>query len=299
MKKTISVFCTLLLSASVAFSQDLVPNAGFENWTSMSGYSDPVSWSCMNGLTTPMGVYTCMKGTPGAVGSAYLKLVTKTVNGIGIVPGLAASGMLEKTTATPTTGFAYTSRPKTLTGKWQYMAYSGDQGFISVLLSKWNSIKMLRDTIGYTYYALPGMAMSWANFSIPLTYTNTALPDSCIIVLSSSGANEKAPANNSYLYADNLGFSGTVADIADDHYDANISLYPNPSSEKLFVDMSTLQVSRVYYSIVNNEGRQLKSENNCGFSSMLSLDISDIPTGIYDLNIYTEKGIITKKFVKQ
>src|SRR5437667_42356 len=72
--------------------------------------------------------------------------------------------------------------------------------------TKWNTATSKRDTIAFKNYALPGMVMSWGTFTIPLTYYSYATPDSAIIVLSASGT---TPVVNSYLYVDNLAFSGT------------------------------------------------------------------------------------------
>ena len=44
-----------------------------------------------------MAVYTCVKGTPGNPGTSYLKLVSKTVAGFGVVPGVAVCGTINET----------------------------------------------------------------------------------------------------------------------------------------------------------------------------------------------------------
>ena len=71
-----------------------IPNGGFENWSMPNGYNVPDSWATLNDLTAPLTVYTCTKGTPGSPGASYLKLTSKSVAGIGVVPGVAVSGSL-------------------------------------------------------------------------------------------------------------------------------------------------------------------------------------------------------------
>ena len=51
-----------------AFAQ--IPNNGFENWSSAGSYNNPDSWGNLNSVTSVLSVYTCVKGTPGAVGTA-------------------------------------------------------------------------------------------------------------------------------------------------------------------------------------------------------------------------------------
>jgi hypothetical protein len=194
----------MLLASTITNAQNTIPNNGFENWTSMGTYNNPEAWSCLNDMTATMSTYTCLKGTPGSVGSAYLKLSSKTVTGLGVVPGIAVCGTIDAVTMQPTSGFAFSIRPQSFTGKWQYMASGADQGFIGVALTKWNTTSMMRDTVAYAYQALSGMAMSWANFTIPMTYMNGDDPDSCIIILSASRANNVAAVAGSYLYVDEL-----------------------------------------------------------------------------------------------
>ncbi len=159
MKKTIQLSLALSLAYPVSYAQT-IPNNGFENWTSMGSYNNVDSWSTLNDMTSTASTYTCVKGTPGNVGTAYIKLTTKTVIGMGVMPGVAFSGEFDYTTMQPTSGFAISTRPQSLSGKWQYMASGSDQGFIGVALTKWNSSMMMRDTVAYTYHDLQGMVMS-------------------------------------------------------------------------------------------------------------------------------------------
>lgn len=196
-----------IFSANLAIAQ--ITNPGFETWVASGNYNSPAGWGNLNALTSSKNVYTCVKGTPGSPGTAYLKLTSKTVSGMGVVPGVAVSGEIDPVTKKAKSGFAMAQRPTSLTGKWQHMAYGSDNGFISVYLTRWNSTTASRDTIGSAKQNLGAMVMSWANFSIPITYNSISTPDSCIITLSASGA---IPVNSSYLYVDNLAFVGTVSD---------------------------------------------------------------------------------------
>lgn len=183
MKKTITFLAAIVIS-STAISQ--IPNSGFETWTTVGAYNVPTGWDNLDSLTNSMSVYTCEKGTPGSPGVSFLKLTSKTF-GTAVAPGIAVSGKLDMTTYMPKSGFAYTSRPANLTGSWQHMIFGTSQGSVSVLLSKWNSSTSMRDTVAFVSQTLSGMAMSWATFSIPLTYHSSAMPDSAIIVLAASG----------------------------------------------------------------------------------------------------------------
>jgi len=135
-------FSVLLLSLGAQ-----IPNAGFEDWTSMGSYNNPNDWGTLNDVTMIMSTFTCAKGSPGNPGSSYIKLTSKTVTGMGIVPGIALTGNVDIATLSLTGGFPYTSRPVSLAGNWQYMAFGSDQGFIAVYLSKWNTASHSRDSV--------------------------------------------------------------------------------------------------------------------------------------------------------
>ncbi|MCW3124241.1 MAG: C-terminal target protein [Flavipsychrobacter sp.] len=283
MKKLFTLFSALTLSAA-AFAQ--IPNAGFETWTNTSGYDVPAGWDQLNAVTTSTATYTCAKGTPGDVGSSYLKLESKTVTGMGVMPGVAVSGVMDMTTYQPKSGFPYTARPMYLTGSWQYMAFGSDQGHIAVLLSKWNITLSKRDTISFTHYSLPFMIMSWAPFSIPLAYQSGATPDSAVIVLSASGT---TPENMSYLYIDNLSFTGTVPAgvINIGNASASMVIFPNPAINEVTVKYMAKAPGKMNVSIADISGKVIISKdiNAVMGDNALSINTSTLSKGLYIVHI--------------
>ncbi len=296
MKKTILSIAAVAFTSASLFAQ--IPNNGFENWTSMGSYSNPDGWDQLNNLTASASIYTCTKGTPGFVGTGYLKLVSKTV-GTNVAPGIAVSGLINISAMKPKSGFPYTGQPQKLTGSWQYMASGADAGFISIILTKWNSTSMKRDTIAKANQVLSGMAMSWATFNINLTYKSSALPDSAIIVLSASGA---TPVANSYLYVDNLSFAGSVAGINNiDNYVSNINTYPNPTSDNINVELYAQKVSIIKLQLVDITGKLIKEINVGEVQGNYKHTISTtgISKGVYFLKVTANDAVETKKIIIQ
>jgi hypothetical protein len=249
-------------------------------------------------MTTGMGIYTCTKGTPGSVGTAYLKLVSKTV-GSTVAPGVAVSGLIDIAAMKPKSGFPFTGQPQKLTGSWQYMASGSDAGFISIILTKWNSTMMVRDTIAKAKQVLSGMAMSWATFNINLTYKSSALPDSAIIVLSASGT---APVANSYLYVDNLSFAGSVAGINTiDNYVSNISAYPNPTSDNINIELNAQKTSAIKLQLVDVTGKLIRDINVGEILGNYKHTINTlgISKGIYFLKVIANDAVEVKKIIIQ
>jgi hypothetical protein len=298
MKKLFTFFAAAFIS-SAAFAQ--IPNGGFETWMVMTGYDMPTGWDQLNSMTSSMSTYTCMKGTPGTVGTSYIKLVSKTVMGMGVMPGITCAGALDQSVMTnivPKYGVPSTVRPVSLTGSWQYMAYGADQGHISVLLSKWNIAMSKRDTISYTNYMLPGMAMSWATFTIPLTYMTGAVPDSAIILLSASGT---TPVNNSYLYVDNLAFAGTVPTgvVTVQNAPATTSIFPNPAINSATVVYTSATSNDINISVTDINGRTVlgMNDNAVKGENKFTINTSGLSKGMYLVKISNGQDTQVKKLI--
>ena len=294
MKTIILLFLSVIGATTTLKAQ--IPNADFENWTTTGTYSSPDGWDNLNAATSLMGTYTCMKGTPGTSGAAYIKLISKTITGMGVVPGIAASGKMDFATQKVTSGFPCSTRYKSLTGKWQYMASGSDQGFIDITLTRWNKTSGKREVIATTHNLLVDMAMSWTSFSIDLKYQSNATPDSAIIVLSASGL---SPAANSYLYVDNLAFAGNVAGIeATVINTANINVYPNPASgNTLMITNADANMHFNAVKIMDMQGRELK-QIQATITNQTLVDIADLAKGQYILLLSTNEGIARKSFIK-
>ncbi len=293
MKKLFTILCATVISSS-AFAQ--IPNPGFETWDATGSYNRLVGWDSPDSITSSFSVYPCSQGTPGAVGASYVKLVSSTVLTY-VAPGLAVSGKIDFATMTPSSGFAYSLRPANLTGSWQYMASGADQGHIVVMLTKWNTTTSSRDTISFTDYSLPGMVMSWATFSIPLTYQNGAFPDSGLVLLSSSGA---SPVAGSYLYVDDLAFTGAVtAGVNEMTNQSAISVYPNPARAATTLTYNSATGTSIKVSINDMSGRNVATLTPAVVAgkNKLPIDVSGFPKGMYIVRIIDGNNTEVQKLI--
>lgn len=294
MKKIYLILILSVISFQYSYSQ--IPNAGFENWTSMGAYSNPDSWSCLNSMTAPMSVYTCIQGSPGHPGSSYLWLESKSVNGMGVVPGIAVCGTMDMVSMQPSGGFPFTSRPVSLDGSWQHMVMGmgGSQGFVDVLLTRWDNMMSMRMPVASAHHVLTGMAMSWETFSIPLTYVENGNPDSCMITFSASG---NSPSNMDYLFVDDLTFSGTVSAISETGALINLQISPNPVHSQLSITDKRFSSSDLHIRIFDAQGK-LKHETIETLTGVRSgIDVSSLSKGIYLIRIDDEEKTYSGKFL--
>jgi len=74
---------------------------------------------------------------------------------------------------------------------------------------------------------------------------------------------------------------------------SSIRIYPNPTTDKLFVTNTSLQIkSFVIYNMQGQKIKEVKNTNN-------SVDVSLLTKGLYFLDIITPTGKFTEKFMKQ
>lgn len=296
MKNIKSIFSITFFTIVTIVNAQTIPNYSFENWTNMGSYENPDGWGTMNNTTATSSVYTATKATPGTVGNYYLKLTSKTV-GASVVNGIAVSGVLDSTTMQAKSGFPFSTRPASFTGKYQYMVYGGSYGSMSVKLTRWDAGLNQRITVATINKTLTGMAMSWTSFTLNFTYVDGDYPDTCVIVLKASGS---SPTNQDYLWVDNLAFSGSVVGVQDNNSVLNnVTVFPNPSNNSISIDLNLKSAQQITIELADLTGKIVFSKNlgTLQGSSKQMLDVSTITKGIYLLNVLTEKGKESKKIV--
>lgn len=291
--KTIYTIIAALFTTTT-FAQ--IPNGGFESWTNMGAYENPDSWGTLNNTTALASIYTATKATPGSAGTYFMKLTSKTA-GPSVVNGIAVSGKLDTLTGMPISGFPYTIRSATFTGKFQHMIFGSSQGGMTVLMTEWNTSLNKRDTVGIGNLTLSGMAMSWTNFSIPINYGTGNNPDSCIIFLRASGT---APTNNDYLWVDALSFTGTVLGNEENNTIAtNIITYPNPVNEVLNISFESAESQSMDLTLSDLAGKIIFSKNLGNVKGKMNETISTqgISKGTYILKLTSSKGTQSEKII--
>ncbi|SRX72318.1 T9SS type A sorting domain-containing protein [Aequorivita antarctica] len=79
---------------------------------------------------------------------------------------------------------------------------------------------------------------------------------------------------------------------------ANFSLYPNPAKDKLFLS-ATNPTENLKVKIFNIEGKLLSTKNG-KLENQIFIDVSNLSSGMYFINIEDENGnTVVKKFIKE
>ncbi len=81
---------------------------------------------------------------------------------------------------------------------------------------------------------------------------------------------------------------------------ASFKVFPNPSYDQITVEIETVGSQEVDFEITTMTGQLLKTiHKEINTSDRISIDLTDLPTGIYILNANLENGQLVEKIVKQ
>lgn len=81
---------------------------------------------------------------------------------------------------------------------------------------------------------------------------------------------------------------------------AELTLYPNPSSGIFHVDLALPTRSEVRMEVVDMQGRTVQTRGFAATNSLATtVDLSELPAGIYMLQVATSEGTVTQRVVKQ
>ena len=82
-----------------------------------------------------------------------------------------------------------------------------------------------------------------------------------------------------------------VEDIAKD--DVNVRIYPNPMREYVNIEGDGLQSVRIF----SLSGREMY-QKSLGGESTTSVNVSNLPIGVYIITVKTKDGVTNKKLLK-
>lgn len=280
----------LVSSIKLSAQRGEIPNGDFQIWDSVpgAGYEDPRGWVTFNFFSPISGVLTCEHGQISGTNDSYMKLISDSIFATNVLSGIAFCGTMDS--AGNGLGFPYTKRPDALVGKWQYQPQGNDQGYILAFFTKWNATTNTRDSVGAAYQDLQGSVMNWENFRISINYFSPDNPDTCVVAASSSGVE---PAAKSYLMLNDLDFDlgSGIYEQAKQHF----KIFPNPASDKIQLDLTTLSDIRSIDLIDLHGKRVVVKALDPGTTSV---DVSNLSKGMYLIRVKTKNAIVTEKFNK-
>jgi thiol-disulfide isomerase/thioredoxin len=89
----------------------------------------------------------------------------------------------------------------------------------------------------------------------------------------------------------------SISAVADPSFVSEMKVYPNPTSSTLIMDLSTSVLINAEVVIVNNVGQQVWSKNINGSNFSERIDVSNIASGIYTIQVKNADGVANRRFI--
>ncbi|MDD3878167.1 MAG: T9SS type A sorting domain-containing protein [Bacteroidales bacterium] len=285
---------TVLLAILILITIEIksqIPNEGFENWITIGNYEDPIGWATMNTLCTGP-FYSCTKSTdhyPVTIGNYSIRLenntsLTQMTGGYGMA--------ITDTMAYPfEPAFPITANETSLCGYYKYNSFNDDSMYIRLVFFK-NGLM-----IGNNTFVTGTTTSTWTPFTLPLTYPTA---DSATLFLSAFYPNSQldGPNGNSVLLVDNLSFNNLV--FAETHYTQEkelIRIYPNPSSDFVYIETEETNFSNQILNIYNGIGELIITEKL--LQNQQQIDVKMLSNGVYVFEFISEIGTEKQKLIIQ
>lgn len=276
MKKTL-LTSIMMASIVVASAQCITfAESDFENWKTIQDsstfaqvaytYEKPdTTWTSitdlMDLLFTGTALPAASKSTDSHSGSYSMELTA---------PNNATSLLMGQ--------IFYTARPTMYSGYYKYNGVAGDSLQVSIGGNGDTSNVIL----------LPPVA-NWTGFSVPINYNTTNVPDTFTVVFNL--INNGTTTINAWL--DDFCFGSLPSSISENNINNNITIFPNPVKDQLTITTENEKINSIKIMDVTGKTTKIVTENTT------NINVADLAKGLYILQIQTDKGIGTKRFIKE
>jgi hypothetical protein len=302
MKTTILLFCSLLL-AGLLTAQTVIPNGGFEAWTSYGSYSNPDSWDTPNEelMSIPFfGTATVSKSTDMHGGAFSAKLESKHIT----LPPLDAPGFVITATLTLdiasmsfviSGGVPINDQPSHLTGFYKFLPKGGDSCIIGIGLFR--TTAGLRDSIAHAEFSTKDTVTDWTPFSAWIAYDTVVNPDTMQVYALSSAQEIMTPGT--VLYVDDIALDYITGFNAQDP-GAGIRIYHDRESNRLMMFFDFPEYQEVSVHLFNMQGQEVRSLTPEPMQNGRQIiPVNGLPQGVYILEIlHGDKKYTRKYFLK-
>jgi hypothetical protein len=290
--KKVTIILTALIAITITTNAQ-IPNSGFENWTTFGSYMNPDGWGTGNSSSTSSfyPVTRANETYPTSVGNYSIRIENRPA----LLPGFEAMGVIISGTKLvgPSPTFPISGHPNSFTGYYKFAPVNNDTMIIGIALFKNGSQVSGGD------FSTTTSVSNWTSFNIPLSTYTTA--DSGYITISAFQPGPhpyNIPRGNSVLNIDNLNFDNLLTSVSElTSENTGFSLYPNPASEFVTLNIDNLKNALLTLNIYNGIGSLVKSEifkqNN------LQIYIGDLSNGFYTVEIKSKELTSKQKLIIQ
>jgi hypothetical protein len=307
--KTLTRF-TLAVAASafgLAAHAQTVPNLNLETWSTRStavlgGVEAPTGWLTDDDLVAqdagqqlPASFNTLTKTTDSHSGSYAAKLTT---DASGFPTYFVLGSRAASNSANSLGGVPFTGRPANLQFYYKLAGANAvaDSAYVQMELTA--TVNGASQTVGFVTQILANPSATYTLASFPVTYLSTATPDSVHLMFLSGVASNITTGTSVYIDDIDLGLAPTATRNA--ALNAAVTASPNPSPNGRYTLNSTEPaLLAAPLTVLDATGRVVRREAAAVAAASRELDLSALPAGLYTMQLFTSKGLVSQKLVVQ
>lgn len=295
--KLLSTTAVALLFTITTNAQNI--NGGFEQWDSVeagmfTNYTPRGWFEFMNAICEDEALpWSVTHSADAHSGSSALQIKN-------IATSFNQTASVMTSSESPDGGFnnkiPVNARYTRLEGYYKYTTVETDTFNIMVLMVKGE------DFIAVARYEQAVNTSNYTKFSIPIIYSAAAsvIPDSAVIVISAGSTDNFR--EGSTLLVDDISFA--LSSGMDDNkttLHADVSVFPNPTSEFVNVSVKNAKYGNVTVELINIVGQTLKKEEVKPTNQQvdLTINLSDAPKGVLFVKVSDGSGSQGYKILNQ
>jgi hypothetical protein len=290
-----------LLAMAPAYAQTF-PNNTLDAWTTRNNAEAPDGWRTtddvvQDSLSIRLGTNTVVKTNivHNVSGPFAAQLQTKPLLSQGI-PGVIILGSTTKRRAGVPGGIPFTGRPSTLEFYYQLSGPDAVDDKPGVIVQLTRRVNGRTEVVANAGFYFTSLSSTYTRINLGLNYRSTLVPDSVSIIFSSGSV--QPLATSTVLRIDDVSFTGTVTASRNAALAATVSAAPNPSPDGRYV-LSSPEASLLAgpLAVLDAVGRVVRREEASAVATTRTLDLSALPAGLYTVQLFTPRGLVTRKLV--
>lgn len=253
----------------IVFSQNPVPNPGFEFWT----LGEPDEWRTNNSLPTQITIQSTLDANAGNYAAEATVI---DITGTIIPPFLSAEGANG-------TGFPVSVDYTTLQCWYKVNLVGGDELIVTVVMYDDSA-----NAIGSADIAITASTSTFTLLSLPINYPVSTNVSSCIIqfIASDSTGSGAAHLGTSFI-VDDVELTG-INSSGQENRNIFLNAYPIPAKDFLFVETDLLQDGPVLISILDCMGKVVVQEEiqvSKNVHEKVRINLPEMSAGLYFLQL--------------
>ncbi len=255
--KAITILTAVLFSSLMSFAQFTIPNGDFEEWVFNGWNFSPNDWQTGNTQT----FQDTFQDTVAYEGDFAMR-VQPQPTGVGEE---GEASVTIPTQAIPSSLDFYVRYERTLTA------------FMGVTIEFYNEENMFYSET----WSAPDSVSEWSFVSMPLNQIEPVMTHAIIRVQAFVG---DLVAGDGWIAVDAMSIGGEVDGVSEDVL-SQVSVYPNPASDYLMIDLGEMSEAIDKIRMIDIRGRAIDMER-----SSKQIDLSAMQNGLYILEFLDQGG---------